>query len=98
MSNSKKKQLIFSDAELAAYFYLRRPFIDFLAILHPIDERYHRLRFAFKQEEADAIARIVAVDKISQDYKKTLLLKNYDYVAKLARYRFLLIEKEGGTI
>ena len=58
---------------------------------------YHRLG-AFKQERADAIAESVAVDKKVKDLKKDVaLLKDDDYVAKLARSRFLL-SKEGEQI
>ena len=57
---------------------------------------YHRLG-AFKQERADAIAESVAVDKKVKDLKDVALLKDDDYVAKLARSRFLL-SKEGEQI
>ena len=84
----QQKQLIFRRRRLAAIF-------AFSGI--QLMKDYHRLG-AFKQERADAIAESVAVDKKVKDLKKDVaLLKDDDYVAKLARSRFLL-SKEGEQI
>lgn len=91
----QQKQLIFRRRRLAAIFLVAFIIFAFSAI--QLMKDYHRLG-AFKQERADAIAESVAVDKKVKDLKKDVaLLKDDDYVAKLARSRFLL-SKEGEQI
>ena len=95
MSNSKTTETIdFRRRRLAAIFLVA--FIIFAFSGIQLMKDYHRLG-AFKQERADAIAESVAVDKKVKDLKRRCFVKDDDYVAKLARSRFLL-SKEGEQI
>ncbi len=91
----QQKQLIFRRRRLAVVFLVA--FVIFIVSGIQLMQDYQQLN-AFKKQQAEAVAESAEADKkLNQLEQDVALLRDDDYVAKLARSRFY-VSKEGEQI
>lgn len=91
----QQKQLIFRRRRLAVVFLVA--FVIFIVSGIQLMQDYQQLN-AFKKQQAEAVAESAEADKkLNRLEQDVALLRDEDYVAKLARSRFY-VSKEGEQI
>lgn len=91
----QQKQLIFRRRRLAVVFLVA--FVIFVVSGIQLMKDYQQLH-AFKEQQAEAVAESAEADKkVERLEQDVALLRDEDYVAKLARSRFL-VSKDGEQI